>query len=204
MLFINRGRASGKTSDAIKMAAATGIPILVKDRNRASCAKQLAEKLVPGQFVNIITVDEFFRPREGRREYRKEVIIDDLEAVLYGAFNAIVVAATLTNARNISIEDEEETPTYEAVLHREFMQRTEEELKKAMFNVGEIKTNQTTGAIENRKYFFNEDYALCTRCLGSGKQKEMQLGATAQGCSVRMSDTDRTCEKCGGTGRIKK
>lgn len=107
MLFINRGRASGKTSDAIKMAAATGIPILVKDRNRASCAKQLAEKLVPGQFVNIITVDEFFRPREGRREYRKEVIIDDLEAVLYGAFNAIIVAATLTNARGISIEEEE-------------------------------------------------------------------------------------------------
>ena len=204
MLFINRGRASGKTSDAIKMAAATGIPILVKDRNRAACAKQLAEKLVPGQFVNIITVDEFFRPREGRREYRKEVIVDDLEAVLYGAFNAKIVAATLTNARNISIEDEEETPTYEAVLHREFMQRTEEELKKAMLNVGEIKTNQATGAIENRKYFFNEDYELCTRCMGSGKQREMQLGVTPKGESIRTKDAERTCQRCGGTGRVKK
>ena len=43
---------------------------------------------------------------------------------------------------------------------------------------------------------------LCLYCLGSGKQKAMQMAINSQHQSVRVNDTKVDCEHCSGTGRI--
>ena len=90
-MFIRLGeRASGKTTELIRDAHFTGLPIVVFNQQRKEQVLKMAKEM--RMDVTVHTVGNL---KEMGASKPDRVMVDDLEDVLVGALGAVVVKATL-------------------------------------------------------------------------------------------------------------
>lgn len=93
MLYVNL-RRTDKTTKALRIASAMGVPLLVADNRRAMFVEQMSREL--GLPVRVFTADDMRPARHwGRGEYCP-IVIDDVDAVLRNLFGVEVLLATST------------------------------------------------------------------------------------------------------------
>ena len=90
-MFIKLGaKASGKTTELIRDAYSTGLPIVVSNNERKSRLLTQADEM--RVYIEVYTVDDM---KEMGASKPDRVMIDDLDDVLVRALGAVVVKATL-------------------------------------------------------------------------------------------------------------
>lgn len=94
MIIISKGRANGKTTEAIKLASSTGSLLVV----RTDIMKHIVEGMARDMKypVDVCTAEEYFGHnfKQPRGQYRERIVIDDLEAVLREVFGCDIIMAT--------------------------------------------------------------------------------------------------------------
>lgn len=91
----NRGK--GKTTTLIMDAYFTGLPIVCATVDRRKSIIDQAQRM--GVEVIVYTVDEMPEKIKGTQPYeRTEVLVDELEAVLYKALGVHVIKANMTRS----------------------------------------------------------------------------------------------------------
>jgi hypothetical protein len=91
MLYV-KGRGTDKTTKALRLAAAMGVPLLVPDKVRARSVGRMNYELKLK--VEVITVDELSMYRRGCEPIK--LVIDDADEVLRHLLGVDVLLATMT------------------------------------------------------------------------------------------------------------
>lgn len=90
-------RGTGKTSTLIMDAYFTGLPIVCATADRRKSIIDQAQRM--GVEVRVYTVDEMPEKVKGTQPYeRTDVLVDELEAVLYKALGVHVIKANMTRS----------------------------------------------------------------------------------------------------------
>ena len=98
MIFIVGGRASGKTTELIKMSAETGIPICVRHRSRIKHIINKANKL------GIEIPEPIVIYNKTSLKGCEKIMIDDVQEILFDTYGVEVVCATL-DENNIDLSE---------------------------------------------------------------------------------------------------
>ena len=101
MKFINRRRKSGKTTMMIDTAHITGYPIIVYDQARAHCVKEQAKKMGILD-VEVYSIREFMKYGN---QHHQNVLIDEADAIIRDALNAILKTNVVACTFSIPYED---------------------------------------------------------------------------------------------------
>lgn len=103
MIIYANSRKSGKTTEAIKLAASTHSVLVVANREMVRfIERQSREMNYP---VQVVSAEDFFNPRSRYMREKVSVVIDELDSVLMSLFRCEVIMATTTGCTaNIEIE----------------------------------------------------------------------------------------------------
>lgn len=103
MIIYANSRKSGKTTKAIKLAAATHSLLIVQNREMVRCVERQSREM--NYPVQAVSAEEFFDPRNRYGREKVSVVIDELDNVLTSLFRCEVIMATTTGCTaNIDIE----------------------------------------------------------------------------------------------------
>ena len=87
-------RGTGKTTSLIHDAYFTGLPIVVPTMQRAGHILQQAQQM--GVTIKVYTIHELQGKRGTDKEFRGQVLVDELEDTLETCLGCKVVKATMT------------------------------------------------------------------------------------------------------------
>lgn len=105
MIVINGGRGTGKTTRLIMLAASTNSIIVTHDAQAAKNIMVLSKEI--GYPVEAVSAHAFFDERY-RGKKTTNILIDELDAVLEGAFGVNVIASSIYGATSmLDIPDDE-------------------------------------------------------------------------------------------------
>lgn len=104
MRWLNKKRASGKTTGLIFASEATGYPIIVETDIQAKTVKEIAVKL-GAKIPEPMSVKKFFDTSQGR--HYEKLLIDEspriIEEALRKYFNGIEIAAATMSLDDIKV-----------------------------------------------------------------------------------------------------
>lgn len=97
MKIINKSRGSGKTTSLVNCAYVTGYPIIVATQAMKNSVKETAIYMNCND-IKVYTIKEWLN--EGKSEFERNVLIDELPIIMNGILNeylnANVIATTMT------------------------------------------------------------------------------------------------------------
>lgn len=104
MIIFANSRRSGKTSEAIKLAASTHSLLIVPQQTMADCVEMQAREM--GYPVKVVNARYYFDKRKfGGFKEGDRIVIDELDMVLKEIFGCDVIMATTTGCNaDIDIE----------------------------------------------------------------------------------------------------
>lgn len=105
MIIYANSRKSGKTTEAIKLAASTHSVLVVANREMAHFVERQAEKM--NYPVQAVSAEDFFNPRNRYGREKVSVVIDELDIVLRNLFKCEVIMATTTGCKLTINENEQ-------------------------------------------------------------------------------------------------
>lgn len=104
MIIYANSRKSGKTTEAIKLAASTHSVLVVANREMARLVERQSREM--NYPVRVISAEDFFNPKNRDGREKESVVIDELDIVLRKLFRCEVIMATTTGCiSEIKIKD---------------------------------------------------------------------------------------------------
>ncbi|WP_291636499.1 hypothetical protein [Clostridium sp.] len=94
MIIYANSRKSGKTTEAIKLAASTHSLLIVPNQDMVHFAERQAREM--NYPVHVMSAKNYFNPRNAGRCKDERIVIDELDSVLRSLFGCEVIMATTT------------------------------------------------------------------------------------------------------------